>query len=116
MSKWWDKSKLGGTVGGIVDFAFGRSKDMDDEQFMDMRCRIPTREFNEALVFFGMLDEYYSCKPAKTVKGLLERLSISYKGDGRKEAVLCLVQQFPKVETIETDLDEDLKKFKEEVG
>lgn len=84
-------------------------------QALDMRTRIRSEAGMRALLYLGTLAETMDSEVARKLKDLTERLFIAYGGEGRKEAVEVLRQNFPKKVEIErgreivttTDIEKD---------
>jgi len=73
----------------------------DEYQSLDMRTRIKTADGMKALLYYNILAEGLKSEAAKRIKAMIERLLISHQGEGRKEAVIVLRQNLPRVREVE---------------
>ena len=83
------------TTRQIGNFLFQDPK-RDSEHFLDTRTDIPGSDVFSSLLFYRILQEHFSCKAAKTIANVIERLNISRNRLGREEAVRILEQGLPK--------------------
>ena len=92
-------------------FLFGTAG-FDESQGLDMRTRVKSESMMNVLLFYGIMSEGLKSKNATKIKGIVERLLISYDGTGRAEAVEVLKQNFPKVRVVDAGYEhlDELKK------
>jgi len=86
----------------------------DEYQALDMRTRIKTADGMKALLYYNILAEGLKCEAAKLIKAMIERLLISHQGEGRKEAVIVLRQNLPRVREVEVGYEHEYEEEGEE--
>lgn len=89
--------------------------DFDESQALDMRTRVRSESMMNVLLFYGIMSEGLDSENARKIKGIVERLLISYDGGGRDEAVQVLKQNFPKTREVEKGF-EGLAELKERLN
>lgn len=65
-------------------------------QALEMRARIDGPAVMSALTFYGIMRDGFNSEAALRVGNVIKRLTISYKGKGREEAVEILRGALPK--------------------
>jgi len=91
MSKWGNIDSTTSRQAG--DFLFSLEQ---DSKALEMRSRVMGREMYSALLFYGILRDYYKSKSARIVGDIIKRLSIANEGLGRQEAVKILQGELPR--------------------
>lgn len=96
MSKQDDIKKIGPHTEKMAgNFLFSKGE-LSDSQFLDMRTRIKSEKAMNAILHYGILGEVMECKEATKIGDMVKRLFIANDGEGRKEGVEVLRQNFPK--------------------
>ena len=83
------------------NFLFGKDDGLDIHTFMNMRSRIQTSDFSNALAHYEALRLIGKSINAKEIGSILKSISIGSGGKGRLEAVEVRKSMQPKTETIE---------------
>jgi len=97
----------------IANYLFEKPELEDSGEFLDIRTDINTKNMFSALLYYRLLGGYFKCKAATQVANILERLSISSNREGRREAVISLLQKLPSPKYLPSGMDELMRKLQE---
>jgi len=97
----------------IANYLFEKPELEDSGEFLDIRTDINTKNMFSALLYYRLLGGYFKCKAATLVANILERLSISSNREGRREAVISLLQKLPSPKYLPSGMDELMRKLQE---
>ena len=97
----------------IANYLFEKPITEEAGEFLDIRTDINTKEMFSALLYYRLLGGYFKCAAATQVANILERLSISSNREGRREAVIALLQKLPSPKYLPSGMDELMHKLQE---
>lgn len=97
----------------IANYLFEKPIQGETGEFLDIRTDINTKNMFSALLYYRILSTYFESKAAGHVANILERLSISSNREGRKEAVIALLQKLPSPKYLPSGMDELMKRYAE---
>lgn len=95
----------------IANFLFEKPGLEESGEFLDTRTDINTKAMFKAILYYRVLGEMLKCKAATSVGNILERLSISSNREGRREAVISLLQKLPSPKYLPSGMDELMQKY-----
>lgn len=99
----------------IANYLFQEPTKDETGEFLDIRTDINTRNMFSALLYYRILSSYFESKAAGFVANILERLSISTNREGRREAVISLLQKLPSPKYLPSGMDELVSKLQEDL-
>jgi hypothetical protein len=95
----------------IGNFLFEKPTADESGEFLDIRTDVNTKSMFSALLYYRVLGSYFKCKAATQIANILERLSISTNREGRREAVISLLQKLPSPKYLPSGMDELMQKY-----
>ena len=97
----------------IANYLFEKPGDNEAGEFLDIRTDVNTKNMFNALLYYRVLGSYFKSNAATLVANILERLSISSNREGRREAVISLLQKLPSPKYLPAGLDELMHKLQD---
>jgi len=111
--KYEDKGLEKAVTKQIANYLFEKPAPEETGEFLDIRTDVNTKDMFSALLYYRLLSGYFKSKAATMVANILERLSISTNREGRREAVIALLQKLPSPKYLPSGMDELVTKLQE---